>query len=96
MRARIAPAVFEAEDALIMIGVADARSLILERAVPRAGVRRPATELLSLVSATDVEPLDWHGSADLPTLARANCLAFFPAERQRFETGETATVMMLR
>ena len=43
-----------------------------------------------------VEPLDWHGSADLPTLARANCLAFFPAERQRFEPGETVTVMMLR
>jgi len=46
--------------------------------------------------AAVVEPLDWHGSADLPTLARANCLAFFPAERQRFETGETVTVMMLR
>jgi molybdopterin molybdotransferase len=46
--------------------------------------------------AAVVEPLDWHGSADLPTLARANCLAFFPAERQRFEAGETITVTMLR
>lgn len=46
--------------------------------------------------AAIVEPLDWHGSADLPTLARANCLAFFAAERQRFEPGETVTVTMLR
>lgn len=44
---------------------------------------------------TLVEPLDWHGSADLPTLARADGLALFPAEKTRFEAGEPITVLML-
>ncbi len=44
---------------------------------------------------TLVEPLDWHGSADLPTLARADGLALFPADRMRFEAGEPITVMLL-
>jgi len=46
-------------------------------------------------AATLVEPLDWHGSADLPTLARADGLALFPAERTQFEAGESITVLLL-
>ncbi|MBC8874200.1 MAG: molybdopterin molybdotransferase MoeA [Planctomycetes bacterium] len=44
---------------------------------------------------TLVEPLDWHGSADLPTLARANGLAMFPAGRLGFEQGEPISVLLL-
>ena len=44
---------------------------------------------------TLVEPLNWHGSADLSTLARADGLALFPAEKTRFEAGESITVLLL-
>ncbi|MDG2012511.1 MAG: molybdopterin molybdotransferase MoeA [Pirellulaceae bacterium] len=36
-----------------------------------------------------LEPLDWKGSADLRTLAQANCYAVFTGERAQFEPGET-------
>ena len=42
-----------------------------------------------------VRLLNWLGSADLRTLAQADGLAIFPADRTEFEAGETVTVMML-
>ena len=37
-------------------------------------------------------PLDWKGSADLRTLAKANCFAVFSGERADFAKGETICV----
>jgi molybdopterin molybdotransferase len=45
---------------------------------------------------TVVELLDWHGSADLRTLAAADGLAYFPAGRERFAAGESVTVFVRR
>ncbi len=42
-----------------------------------------------------VEPLAWQGSADLRTLADANCLTYFPAGEQRFAAGEVVQVYLL-
>jgi len=39
--------------------------------------------------------LDWQGSADLRTLARADGLAVFPTDRTEFEPGESVTVLLL-
>jgi molybdopterin biosynthesis enzyme len=37
--------------------------------------------------------LDWQGSADLRTLALADGLAIFPADREEFSTGEIVSVL---
>jgi molybdopterin molybdotransferase len=42
-----------------------------------------------------VELLNWHGSADLQTLAQANGLAVFPADQQHFDAGDWVTVVCL-
>jgi molybdopterin molybdotransferase len=43
----------------------------------------------------EVELLGWQGSADLRTLAHANCLAIFPSGPHRFEPGTTVNVLPL-
>jgi molybdopterin molybdotransferase len=54
-----------------------------DRAVFRpAFTRQQGSELV-------VELLEWHGSADLRTLADADCLAYFPAGEHDFSAGET-------
>lgn len=35
-----------------------------------------------------ISPLDWKGSADLKTLAEANCFGVFPGDRDSFDAGE--------
>jgi molybdopterin molybdotransferase len=40
-------------------------------------------------------PLAWRGSADLRTLAEANCLICFPAGDREYATGESVTARML-
>ena len=42
--------------------------------------------------ATAIEPLRWHGSADLATLSMANCFAFFDGSRQEYAEGELVSV----
>jgi len=42
-----------------------------------------------------VEPLAWKGSADLRTLADANCLALFPPRDGAFGAGEAIEVHLL-
>ncbi|MCH7727314.1 MAG: molybdopterin molybdotransferase MoeA [Planctomycetes bacterium] len=42
-----------------------------------------------------VEPLDWRGSADLRTLAEANCLAFFPAGDRVRNVGDCVQVQSI-
>jgi molybdopterin molybdotransferase len=42
------------------------------------------------------EPLPWHGSADLLSLARADGLAVFDAAKSDYEAGETVPVHVLR
>jgi molybdopterin molybdotransferase len=42
-----------------------------------------------------VEPLGWKGSADLRTLADANCLALFPPRDSQFDAGETIEIFLL-
>ena len=39
-----------------------------------------------------VAPLPWQGSADLTTLAKANCLLYFPAGEKVYEAGEIVDV----
>lgn len=53
----------------------------------------------SLVTATDagasLKPLDWKGSADLLTLARANAFGIFPGDRSDFSSGESVEFVWL-
>jgi molybdopterin molybdotransferase len=42
-----------------------------------------------------VEPLKWHGSADLFTLAHADCLIVFPSGERRFADGEFVDIYPL-
>ena len=42
-----------------------------------------------------VEPLDWKGSADLATLARADCLAALPEGDYELVAGEDVAVVLL-
>jgi len=43
--------------------------------------------------SSEITPLDWKGSADLKTLAEANCYGVFPGDRDVFERGETIRVI---
>ena len=45
--------------------------------------------------AAQVQPLNWKGSADLRTLADANCLICFPAGNHRYQAGDPVEVLML-
>jgi molybdopterin molybdotransferase len=51
--------------------------------------------LSSATGCRQVELLNWHGSADLRTLAQANCLTVFPAETRRFGPGAKVEVLAL-
>ncbi len=42
-----------------------------------------------------VEPLDWKGSADLKTLAAANCFVVFDGARDTFRTGDAVPVFCM-
>jgi molybdopterin molybdotransferase len=46
-------------------------------------------------SETDLEILPWQGSADLATLARANCLARLSGERQEFVPGAEVEAVLI-
>ena len=42
-----------------------------------------------------VEPLAWQGSADLCTLANADCLAYFPPGDREYQVGEEVDTYVL-
>ena len=42
-----------------------------------------------------IEPLNWQGSADLATLAQADCLMQLPAGEHTFAAGQSVHVFML-
>ena len=44
---------------------------------------------------TRVQPLPWKGSADQRTLTDANCLAYFPADQNQYDAGDTILVYRL-
>ena len=44
---------------------------------------------------TWVQPLAWKGSADQRTLTDANCLAYFPADKNQYETGDSISIYRL-
>ncbi|MBV9075431.1 MAG: molybdopterin molybdotransferase MoeA [Acidobacteria bacterium] len=44
---------------------------------------------------SQVEPVKWQGSGDTAAFANADCLLVVPPERERFETGEIMSVVML-
>jgi molybdopterin molybdotransferase len=46
-------------------------------------------------NAADVELLAWQGSADLRTLAEANCLAHFPPGERTYAPGDAVEVLLL-
>jgi molybdopterin molybdotransferase len=41
-----------------------------------------------------VELLHWQGSGDIASVARSNCFAIVPPDRERIEAGEWVAVMM--
>jgi len=43
----------------------------------------------------EIEPLPWQGSADLRTLAEANCLAYFPGGDRKYAAGEWVEAYLL-
>jgi molybdopterin molybdotransferase len=43
---------------------------------------------------TQVELLHWQGSGDIASVARSNCFAIVPPDRERIEAGEWVAVMM--
>jgi molybdopterin molybdotransferase len=51
--------------------------------------------LLGTADEASVDPLDWKGSADLRTLAEANCLARFPEGERQFAQGSSIDVILL-
>ena len=51
--------------------------------------------LLERDGQLQVEPLAWKGSADLRTLADANCLALFPPSDRQFDAGDAIEVRLL-
>jgi len=57
-----------------------------ERPLYHPGVLRPGSGQFL------VEPLVWHGSADLKTFLRANALVLFPAGDHRFQAGDEVSV----
>jgi len=44
---------------------------------------------------TCVQPLAWKGSADQRTLTDANCLAYFPADKNQYEAGDSISIYRL-
>jgi molybdopterin molybdotransferase len=46
-------------------------------------------------SGSDIEPLDWKGSADLATLTRANCFAAMPAGDYTLDRGAEVDVLAI-
>ena len=52
-------------------------------------------QLLPQPTPAQVQPLDWKGSADVRTLADANCLICFPARNHSFRSGDQVEVLML-
>ena len=44
---------------------------------------------------TRVQPLPWKGSADQRTLTDANCLAYFPADKNQYEAGDSISIYRL-
>ena len=44
---------------------------------------------------TRVQPLPWKGSADQRTLTDANCLAYFPADQQNYDAGDSISIYRL-
>ncbi|MBS1840020.1 MAG: molybdopterin molybdotransferase MoeA [Acidobacteria bacterium] len=43
-----------------------------------------------------IAPLKWQGSGDLAAVAKANCFLYIPADRSKFECGETVSVLPRR
>lgn len=71
---------------------------ILAREFTHRGERptyQPATIDRSTDDALRVTPLDWHGSADLRTLARAEALIAFPAGDHHYVPGEPVVARLL-
>ncbi|MGI9516395.1 MAG: molybdopterin molybdotransferase MoeA [Pirellulaceae bacterium] len=83
---------------LLRLAGIDPESIGEQAQLARNHVQRPGrtTYWPSLITKTVdgvmVEPLDWKGSADLKTLARANCFAVFDGQRDTFQAGETVPV----
>lgn len=53
----------------------------------------PARSSMTKAGAS-VEPLPWHGSGDVVTSARANCLLVVPDDRERIAAGEDVSIFI--
>jgi molybdopterin molybdotransferase len=43
---------------------------------------------------SEVELVRWQGSSDIASMARANCYAVIPPDRERIEAGEWVAVLL--
>jgi molybdopterin molybdotransferase len=59
----------------------------------RIGLTRFLPARLS-ADGSDVTPVDWHGSADIPSLARANAYLVADADRAEYPRGELIRVLL--
>jgi molybdopterin biosynthesis enzyme len=59
----------------------------------RAGLTRFLPARLN-ADGTDVMPIDWHGSADIPSLARANAYLVADPDRPEYAQGELIRVLL--
>lgn len=87
--------------ALDLLSGADARALpLVEAKLGEALNEKPGLThfLPARVEWTGTVPvvksLKWQGSGDVAALAKANCFLVVPADRERIDTGETASVLL--
>jgi len=45
-------------------------------------------------AVAEVKALQWQGSGDIASLAKANCFLVVPAEREKIEVGESVSVLL--
>jgi molybdopterin molybdotransferase len=61
----------------------------------KTGLKRFLPALLSgEFEHSEVELVVWQGSGDLASVARANCYAVVPPDRERIEAGEWVPVLL--
>jgi molybdopterin molybdotransferase len=91
-----------ARPVLDALGGAKATPLAFAQAVLKSEIRTKTgltrflpARLGGTADRPEVELLHWHGSGDLMAVAQANCYIVVPPDRDRFEAGETITVLPL-
>jgi len=87
--------------AIDLLSSAEARALpLLEARLAEAMKEKPGlTHFLPARvewrgAVAEVKALKWQGSGDIAALAKANCFLMVPADREKIEAGENASVLL--